>query len=93
MDRFTGAHEYQDTAIRSWDDKETIPGPNETYDYVFIRDENDEITIAQRVFDDEVQISHLQELDYWNNAYPNSPGATKLTRAQFYTTWDGIRFE
>lgn len=103
LDKNTGQHKYQDTRIGTYDGKDTIPGPNETYDYVFIRDENDEITIAQRVFDMESifggaeqprgEFSYLQELNYWDNAYPSRPGAAKLTRAQFYTTWDGIRFE
>jgi len=104
LDKYTGPHTYHDTRIENYTGTETINGPWETYDYVFIRDENDEITIAQRVYGrddmaDEYEteevppFSYLQELNYWQNAYPSSPGAAKLTRAQFYTTWDGIRFE
>jgi len=93
LDRYTGPHQYTDTQIRTYDGQGDINGPYEMYDYVFILDDADEITIAQRAFDEDVQISHLQELNYWDNAYPSSPGTTKLTKTQFYATWDGIRFE
>lgn len=93
LDRYTGAREYQDTQIRNYDGTGDINGPWELYDYCFILDDADEITIAQRAFDEDLQVSYLQELNYWDNAYPSSPGAAKLTKTQFYATWDGIYWE
>jgi len=92
LDVHTGANKYTDTDIRTYDGTGEINGPYEMYDYCFILDENDEITIAQRCGDETQQVSYLQELDYWNNAYPSRPGAAKLTKAQFYATWDGVQF-
>ena len=83
---------YADTEIRSYDGTVDINGPYELYDYCFILDEADEITLAQRCCDADNQVSYLQELDYWNNAYPQRPGTAKLTKTQFYASWDGVQF-
>jgi len=69
----------------------TINGTYEMYDYVFALDEEDKITIAERVWDEDYDASVMQELSYWDNAFPGSLGA-KLTKAQFHASWDGIQF-
>ena len=94
LDRFTRPIHTGQTYMDTYDGKDIINGPYEMYDYVFILDEDAEITIAQRVFggDEDDPYSYLQEIDYWNNAYVGSPGTTKLTKAQFYATWDGVQF-
>lgn len=76
----------------TYDGESTIEGTWEMYDYVFALDEEDEITLAQRVWIIGEEVSQMQELDYWENAYPSSPGKTKLTKAQFIATWDGVQF-
>lgn len=77
----------------TYDGGDEESGTWEMYDYAFMLDDDDNITIVQRVWDEVNDVSHMQELDYWNNAYPTSPGAAKLTKAQFYATWDGIQFK
>ncbi len=77
----------------------------EMYDYVFMLDADDNITIAERVYvpPNEVDFGEpldlpgsgdfrLQELEYWSNAFTGSTGA-KLTKAQFGASWDGIQFK
>ena len=82
-----------ETRIETYDGNgPSIEGSYECYDYCFCLDEDDNITIAQRVWNETEECSMMQELDYWNNTYPNSPGTTKLTKAQFYATWDGVQF-
>ena len=82
----------------TYNDEGGITGTWEMYDYVFAVDDEDKITIAQRVWGGEGfgvredGTSQMQEIDYWNNAYTNSPGTAKLTKAQFVATWDGIQF-
>ncbi len=80
-----------ETWIASYDENDVISGPYECYDYVFIQDEEDEITIAHRVYFPDEEITGLQELEYWQ-AGGSATGA-KMTKATFYATWDGIRFE
>jgi len=77
---------------------------DEMYDYVFMLDNDDNITIAERVYSPpEYPDKHepldfagsgdfrLQELEYWSNAFPGTTGA-KLTKAEFHASWDGISF-
>jgi hypothetical protein len=84
----------------------------EMYDYVFMHDWDNKITIAERVHSPPedwmgTPISYLnhpvldqvtdegfvlQEIKYWENAFPGSTGA-KLTKAQFHASWDGIMFQ
>lgn len=78
----------------------------EMYDYVFMLDADDNITIAERVYappnEFDQQLGEpldlpgsgefrLQELNYWDNAFTGSTGA-KLTKAEFHASWDGISF-
>lgn len=80
----------------------------EMYDYVFMLDADDNITIAERVYvppDQDQQAGpygepldlpgsgdfRLQELEYWSNAFTGSTGS-KLTKAEFHASWDGISF-
>jgi len=87
----SSAREDNDTFIRTYNDKGVMPGPYEMYDYVFIQDEDDEITIAQRVYmEDEESFVH-QELEYW--ASGGSVTGDKMTKAEFYATYDAIKFE
>ena len=98
IDSNTGALKYQDSAIMDYTADQTegiIEGPYEAYDYVFIHDNDGNITIAHRVLDsdpeeDEGQVSRLQEIDYWTNGIG---GGTKLTYADFNATYEGIRFQ
>ena len=92
LDHTTRVLMESDTNIATYDGARSIEGPYEMYDYVFILDEDDEITIAQRVYSPAGDFSYMQEIEYWKNAYGNSPGTIKLTKAQFYATWDGIEF-
>ena len=96
--------------INSYDGERNLGGTYETYDYAFILDEDDNITIAQRVWSSGqktaggtssfpppfggLDISYMQEIPYWLNAYTQRPAGdpTKLTKAQFGASWDGIRF-
>ena len=99
IDRNTGYNEYDDTRILDYTDEQTeeeITGPIELYDYVFIKDDDGNVTIAHRVFDtedegDSGQVSRLQEIDYWTNG--TDVGPTKLTYTAFNGSWDGIRFQ
>ena len=69
-----------------------IRGPYEMYDYVFIQDESDNITIAERVYVPDHEVYQLQELAYWENGFTGSTGS-KLTKAQFHASWDGVEFK
>ena len=87
----SAAREDNDTNIRTYDDQGVIAGPYEMYDYVFIQDEDDNITIAQRVYmEDEESFVH-QELEYW--ASGGSVTGDKMTKTEFYATYDAIKFE
>ena len=91
IDTDTRSRFANDLAIETYDGAGFINGPHECYDYVFIQDESDEITIAHRVYFADEDISGMQELEYWQ-AGGSATGA-KMTKATFYATWDGIRFE
>ena len=93
LDKETAQQRQQETGIITYDDSAYIGGTYEVYDYVFMLDNVGTITIAQRVWDNDHEQSTMQEVDYWNNTYTGSPGTAKLTKAQFYATWDGIMFE
>ncbi len=80
-----------ETSIASYNDTTTINGPHECYDYVFIQDEADEITIAHRVYFPDEKITGLQELEYWQSG--GSATGSKLTATAFYASYDGVRFE
>jgi len=92
LDTNTNPHENNSTDIIDYQGNPTIEGPYEMYDYVFIRDEDSNITIAERVYNDSNDSSQLQELSYWLNGFTGSTGA-KLTQAQFNASWDGIQFK
>tara|TARA_R110000782_G_scaffold35190_3_gene84208 strand:- start:1398 stop:3413 length:2016 start_codon:yes stop_codon:yes gene_type:complete len=92
LDDKTYPAEQNQTKWKTYNDEAEIEGTWEMYDYVFAVDDEDEITIAQRVWNEDQGVSQMQEIDYWNNAYTNSPGTAKLTKAQFVATWDGIQF-
>ena len=92
LDDFTYPEHMNSTDWMTYNDQGGITGTWEMYDYVFAVDDEDEITIAQRVWNEDQEVSQMQEIDYWNNAYTNSPGTAKLTKAQFVATWDGIQF-
>jgi len=74
------------------DGNETIEGPYEMYDYVFMLDDSDNITIAERVFNSAEDCSQLQEISYWENGFTGSTGS-KLTKAEFHASWDGVQFK
>ena len=84
---------------RGLDGIDGIRGPYETYDYVFILDADDNITIAQRVSDfvngearpQDGQFSRLQELEYWQSG--GAVTVSKMTKTAFYAAYDGVRFE
>lgn len=98
IDDNTGSLVYGDIRIMDYTAEQTeaeILGTYEIYDYVFMKDDDDNITIAHRVFDsdrveDSGQVSRLQEIDYWTNGIG---GGTKMTFTDFNTTYDGIRFQ
>mgnify|MGYP003630443701 CR=1 FL=1 len=103
LDYYTKVREEHSLYMYNASGKEDddLEGTYEYYDYVFMLDDDDEITIAQRAFhtDEEPfggeagpEHGVMQELDYWNNAYTGSPGTTKLTKAQWQASWDGIKF-
>ena len=93
LDNNTWANQRGDTGILSYDGTSTIRGPYETYDYVFIQDSEDKITIAQRVAQSPGTglVSRLQELEYWSSG--GSVTGDKMTKAEFYATYDGIKFQ
>ena len=101
-DRYTGIYNLDnnttsamrgETGILSYDARTSIRGPYETYDYVFIQDSEDKITIAQRVAQSPGTglVSRLQELEYWSSG--GSVTGDKMTKAEFYATYDGIKFQ
>ena len=93
LDNNTWANQRGDTSILSYDGTTTIRGPYETYDYVFILDSEEKITIAQRVAQSPGTglISRHQELEYWSSG--GSVTGDKMTKAEFYATYDAIKFE
>ena len=91
IDYETNPRENNNTWWLDSEGQETIKGTYEMYDYAFCLDEADNITIAERVFDADYEVSVMQELSYWDNPFPGSTGA-KLTKAEFHASWDGIRF-
>ena len=93
LDSYTWANKHGDTNILSYDGTSTLRGPYETYDYVFIQDSEDKITIAQRVTQSPGTglVSRLQEVEYWNSGGVVS--GIKLTKSAFYASYDGVRFE
>ena len=93
LDNNTWANQRGDTGILSYDGTSTIRGPYETYDYVFIQDSEDKITIAQRVARSIKGrlVSTHQELEYWSSG--GSVTGDKMTKAEFYATYDGIKFQ
>lgn len=95
LDANTGGNKQHDPLIESYDGARFLGGTYETYDYNFVLDEEGNMTIAQRVWDTEFQYSYMQEINYWDNAYPQKPaGASlKLTKAQFGASWDGVMFK
>ena len=92
LDTQTSSRENNDTTILDYQGRDTINGTYEMYDYVFMLDEDDEITIAERVWDTDVEVSRMQEMEYWENGFTGSTGA-KLTKAEFNASWDGIQFK
>ncbi len=92
LDTQTAPRENNDTTILDYQGRDTINGTYEMYDYVFMLDEDDEITIAERVWDTDVEVSRMQEMEYWENGFTGSTGA-KLTKAEFNASWDGIQFK
>ena len=93
LDNNTWANKYGDTGILTYDGVATIRGPYETYDYVFIQDGNDDITIAHRVTQSAGTglVSRHQELEYWNSG--GSVTGSKMTKTAFGASYDGVRFE
>ena len=92
IDHYKTQRENGDTWIRTYNGAGAeIAGTHEMYDYVFIQDENNNITIAQRVYDSAYEEFVHQELEYWQSG--GSATGAKMTKATFYATWDGIRFE
>ena len=82
------------TIIRTYDSVGSVAGTHETYDFVVMLDEDDEITIAQRVFfgwEETYLASGLQELEYWETG--GSATSAKMTKTAFHTSYDGIKFE
>ena len=93
LDGRTAALENNETdIINSAGNFGQISGTYETYDYAFYLDEDDNITIAERVFDVNDEVSRMQELAYWENGFTGSTGS-KLTKAQFHASWDGIQYK
>ena len=104
--RYSGIHALYDNddygIIRHNETGNRIGGTYELYDYAFYLDEDDNITIAERIYDKEFgsaaesngfsAYSRMQEMPYWLNAFTGSTGA-KLTKAQFNASWDGIQFK
>tara|TARA_R110000782_G_scaffold94047_2_gene177685 strand:- start:69 stop:2159 length:2091 start_codon:yes stop_codon:yes gene_type:complete len=80
-----------ETAIASYDNTTTIDGTHECYDYVFIQDEDDKITIAHRVYFPDEQLTGLQELEYWESG--GSVTTDKMTKSEFHASYDAIKFE
>ena len=93
LDSNTWANRFNDGRILTYDGKTFIRGPSETYDYVFMLDHLDEITIAQRVAVEGATglVSRLQELEYWSSG--GSVTGDKMTKTEFYATYDGIKFQ
>jgi hypothetical protein len=95
LDNNTWANKYNNTGILSYDGATSIRGPSETYDYVFIQDGNDDITIAHRVAQQgaggDGLVSRHQELEYWNSG--GSVTGSKMTKTAFGASYDGVRFE
>jgi len=92
LDYWTNPRENNETSILDYQGNDTIAGPYELYDYVFMLDEEGKITIAERVFDMDADSSRMQEIEYWENGFTGSTGA-KLTKAEFHASWDGIQFK
>lgn len=93
LDYTTNPRENNDGWIMSHDGNEDqIRGSYELYDYAFYLDESENITIAERVWDEDKEVSQMQELAYWENGFTGSTGS-KLTKAQFHASWDGIQFK
>ena len=91
LDWNTAPRQAGDTRIINYDETGTMGGTWELYDYAFYFDEDDNITIAERVWDYRTH-SVMQEMEYWANSFAGSVGA-KLTKTQFNASWDGIMFE
>ena len=93
LDSNTWANRFNDGRILTYDGKTFIRGPSETYDYVFMLDHLDEITIAQRVAVEGATglVSRLQDLEYWSSG--GSVTGDKMTKTEFYATYDGIKFQ
>ncbi len=95
LDNNTWANKYNNTGILSYDGTSSIRGPYETYDYVFIQDSEEKITIAHRVAQQgaggDGLVSRLQEIEYWNSG--GAVTGSKLTKTTFSASYDGVRFE
>ena len=92
LDYDTNPRQNNYTDIMEYDGNEgQIEGSYELYDYAFCLDEDDNITIMERVFDEDKDTSQMQELEYWDNGFTGSTGS-KLTKAEFHASWDGVVF-
>lgn len=93
LDRATNPRENNDVTVMDKDDNHfSVYGTHELYDYVFMQDDSDNITIAERVFDENDELCRLQELSYWDNAFTGNL-SRKLTKVEFHASWDGVKFK
>lgn len=103
LDENTAPNEHNDTEVLDYTADQTedrIEGPHEMYDYVFMRDDDGNVTICHRVWDDDEpdkagKVSRLQEIAYWDTGAGGgmSGVSAKLSYADFNSSYDGIRFK
>jgi hypothetical protein len=101
IDENTSRNEYEDLQILDHTADQTeasIAGSYELYDYVFMKDDDGNVTISHRVWDEEGvdengKVSTQQEIAYWTSGGLHPSITTKLSYTQFNGSWDGIRFK
>ena len=93
IDTETGSHRHNDTAILDVDGDNNLAttGPHELYDYAVMLDDNEEIIVTNRVWDNSRDVSIHQEISYWTTG--GTVAGAKLTKTAFYASYDGIAFE
>ena len=90
LDYHTATKSNNETGIMDYLGGETINGPYELYDYAVMLDDQENIEVVQRVFDELDENSRMQSLHYWATG---GSATSQLTKTTFYASYDGIRFE
>jgi len=93
IDETSVSGEFGDTRISDYQGNPTINGPWECYDYALMLDNDEKVRLIQRVWDNNREAGYHEEIEYWNTSGGASDRTAPMTRAQFYASYDGVRFQ